>query len=253
MEQHEHQHEHHHESQHSPDIQKELKTQLSGAAETFKDLKSGGKFDIAKEFMNAIEILKLNGKKMEEVANAKAAALPALIFIALGALAFHVGVYFYIANMFKGLAGLAGLAGMSDVSFAPPILDLVISFVLLVVVTVAQIFVMDFVANTFFKGQGKFGQLFRVLGYANLVMIVSLFMQLGIIGGIWLLIVSYVALTKIKKLDATNTVLTLIITIVVVAVLSYLVNLLFVNVFHLGGMFSMYGQEFYSMMNPRLY
>ncbi len=49
---------------HGPDFQKEFKSHLSGAAETFKDLKGGGKFDIGKEFMNAIEVLKLNGKKM---------------------------------------------------------------------------------------------------------------------------------------------------------------------------------------------
>jgi len=253
METHEHQHETHHEGNKSPDIQKELKSHLSGAAETLKDIKSGGKFDIGKEFMNAIEVLKLNGKKMEEIANLKSAALPALLFIVIGALAFHIGVYYYIANMFKGLAGLAGLAGMDDVSFAPPILDLAISFVLLVVVSVVEIFVVDFVANTFFKGQGKFGQLFRVLGYANLAMVLSLFMQIGFIGGIWMLVVTYVALTKLKKLDSTNTVLTIIISLVIVAVLSYLLNLLFVNVLHLSGMFSMYNADYYSMMNSKLY
>jgi len=235
--------------QKGPDIQKELKTHLSGAAETFKDLKGGGKFDIGKEFMNALEILKLNGKKMEEIAANKAAALPALIFILIGALAFHVGIYFFFANMMKGLGALAG---MGDFSLNIPLLDLLISFLLLSVITIVEIFVLDFVANIAFKGQGKFGQLFRVLGYANLVMIISVFMQIGFIGGIWLLVVSYVALTKIKKLDSTNTVLTIIISLVVVAVLSYLVNLLFVNVLHLGGMFSMYNSEFYQLMNMRI-
>jgi len=239
-----------HEPHHSPDIQKEFKSHLSGAAETLKDLKGGGKFDIGKEFMNAIEVLKLNVKKMEEIANNKAAALPALLFILLGALAFHVGVYFFIANMFKGLGGLAGLAG---VSLTPPILDLFISFLLLAFITIVEIFVLDFVGNTAFKGQGKFGQLFRVLGYANLAMVVSVFMQIGFIGGIWLLVVTYVALNKIKKLDSTNTVLTMIISLVVVSLISYLLNLLFVNVLHFGGVFSMYNPDYYSMMNTKLY
>ncbi|MBN1494527.1 YIP1 family protein [Candidatus Peregrinibacteria bacterium] len=239
-----------HEHQKGPDIQKELKTHLSGAAETFKDLKSSGKFNFGKEFMNAIEILKLNGKKMEEVAGNKSAALPALLFILIGALAFHIGIYFFFANMMRGLGGLVGMSGFS---VAIPIFDLLISFVLLSVMTIVGIFIYDFVGSTFFKGHGKFGELFRVLGYANLVMIVSIFMQIGFIGGIWLLVVSYIALTKIKKLNTTNTVLTMIISLVAVAVLSYLVNLLFVNVLHWGGMFSMYNSEFYQMMNMRFY
>ena len=235
---------------HGPDFQKEFKSHLSGAAETFKDLKGGGKFDIGKEFMNAIEVLKLNGKKMEEIGNNKAAALPALLFILLGALAFHIGVYFFFANMFKGLAGLAGLSG---ISLTPPILELAISFVLLAALTVVEIWIFDFVANLAFKGQGKFGQLFRVLGYANLAMVVSVFMQIGFVGGIWLLVATFVALTKVKKLDTTNTVLTIVITLVAIAVISYLVNLLFVNVLHFGGIFSMYNPDYYSLMNARLY
>ena len=228
---------------HGPDVQKELKTHISGAAETLKDIKAGGKFDLGKEFMNAFEVLKLNTKKMEEIAVNKAAALPALLFIIAGVVAFHLGFYFFMSSISRGLFGVA---------LTPGILDLIISIVLSSAVAIVQIFVLDFVGNVFFKGQGKFGELFRVLGYASVVMLLCLIFQLGVIGGLWFLIAAYFALNKIKKLNPTNTVITLVIALVVTALVTYLLNLLFAFI-HFGGIFSIYTKEYFDLINTKFY
>ena len=69
---------------HGHDMQDELKEHFDGAMSTLKEIKDPGKFDFKKEFMNAIEILKLNEKKMTEIATRKTTATAAFLFALLG-------------------------------------------------------------------------------------------------------------------------------------------------------------------------
>lgn len=206
-----------------PDFGKEVSGEFHEAAEVIHEMGTPGKFDIGKEFKNAIEVIKLKEKKMLEVAASKQASLGSLIFIVMAIVIANLASYLYLARI-----GLSGLA----------INTILITALITFVSFIVAVFVYDFVGSYLFKGKGDFKQLFRVLGYGYLVNLIGIIPMLAIVGGIWYLVITYKTLTNIKKLDATNAVLTILITIVVVAVLNYIVAI-FVG----GGVFTSYGVD----------
>jgi hypothetical protein len=198
---------------HDKDMQKEFKKHLGEAASTFKEIKHPGKFDFKKEFMNAIEILKLNEKTMHDIALRKTTATAAFLFILMGTVSMGLGMYFMLGSMWR-----------------PPVSHLLFSFVYYLVAMFLWIFVTDFVASQFFKGKGTFGQLFRVIGYSYVIMIPYLLLAVApgllelvsFITGIWLLVVTYKIISVIKKLNPTHTIFTIIIVAVAFVILSAL-------------------------------
>lgn len=177
-----------------------------------KDLDFGGAF---KQFL---EILKLNKKAIESVAgNAKGGAA-ALIFLVAGAIAAPLG------SLIFGYKIL-------NVVYWPDIVAVLIQAVFAAVMAVAVIFVTTVVANKLFKGKGSFADYFRVMGLAyglNVVILLgyavpSLAPLLGLVASIWGLVIMFYALQIIFKLDNTNVILTIIVTIVAMVVLSAVV------------------------------
>lgn len=191
------------------DFGKEFKKHMDDAVGTFKHMDNPGKFNLGKEFKNAIEIIKLNTKKMHDVSERKTSGKGAIIFIILAAIAMNLGVYFSLLR-FDFLR--------------PSILSMVISAVIYIVLMIVMIFVLDFVGSHFFKGKGNFGQLFKVLGYGNLIMVAGIISILGGIAGIWYLVIMYKALATVKKLNVTSIILTIVITIVVGGIIGTLLT-----------------------------
>lgn len=194
---------------HGHDMQDELKEHFDGAMNTLKEIKDPGKFDFKKEFMNAIEILKLNEKTMQEIATRKTTATAAFLFVLISIVAMSLGSYLMFPSAWRPSVGYL---------FINMLISLIAFFVV--------VFVIDYTASQFFKGKGNYGQLFRVMGYAYVVMIPyillaiipSLFSLIGLVTGIWMLIVVFKAISVVKKLNPTQTVFTLLITLVVMAI-----------------------------------
>ncbi|MBA4336641.1 hypothetical protein C0416_02600 [bacterium] len=198
-------------NKHEGDMQKEFKKHLDGAASTFNDIKNPGKFDFKAEFMNAIEILKLNEKKMTEVATRKTTATAALLFILIGMVAVSLGMYLMIPSVWR-----------------PSLMYLVFSMVYSLVAMLLVIFATDFVGSQLFKGKGDFGQLFRVFGYSYILMIPYILLAvapglasiISLAAGVWMLVVSYKIIMVIKKLNPTHTIFTILIVAVGLGVIS---------------------------------
>lgn len=177
-----------------------------------KDVDLGGAF---KQFL---EVIKLNKKILEGVAGNKKGGASAAIFLILGAIAAP------LAQLIFGVKFL-------NVTYRPDIVSVLIQAVIAVVIAVLVIFVTAVVANKLFKGKGSFAEYFRVMGLAyglNVVnflgpIIPSLSPLLALVISIWVLVVSFYAIQAIFKLDNTNTVLTIIVTVVAFVALGAIV------------------------------
>ncbi|MCD6109929.1 YIP1 family protein [bacterium] len=199
--------EHH---KHDHDMQDEFKKHLDGAGETFKEIGHPGKFDLKKEFMNSIEILKLNEKKIHDISIRKTTASAAFLFIAAGVVSMSLGTYFMFPAGWRMSVGY-----------------LLVSMIVSLITAFVAIFAIDFVGSQFFKGKGSFGELFRVMGYAYVLMIPfiliavapGLYSLLGLVLGVWMIVVTYKIISVIKKLNPTNTILTIIIVGIVLAII----------------------------------
>ncbi|MFC1655938.1 YIP1 family protein [Patescibacteria group bacterium] len=191
------------------DMQDELKTHFNDAVDTFKGMNNPGKFDLKKEVENAWAIIKLDTKKMHDVSMRKTTATAALLFFILAAIGSSLGMY------------------LPWIRFGFPLGSVLISALVTFVGYVVMVFVYDFVASQFFKGKGKYGELFRVLGYGSLIIVASIIPVVGGLVGLWYLVISYKALATVKKMNPTHTVFTIIISILVIGVLMWVLNMIF--------------------------
>lgn len=177
-----------------------------------KDVDFGG------AFKQLVEILKLNKKAIESVASNVKGGAAAAVFLVAGAVAAPLGSLIF------------GYKFM-NVVYRPEIGHVLVQLVFAVVMAVAVIFVTTLVANKLFKGKGAFADYFRVMGLAyglNVVVLLgyavpSLAPLLGLVVGIWGLVIMFFALQIVFKLDNTNTILTIIVTIVAMMILATLV------------------------------
>ncbi|MBU1446316.1 YIP1 family protein [Patescibacteria group bacterium] len=216
-----HAHENENNSNNNASMKNDFKEHLDGAMGTFNEIKNPGKFCVKTEFMNAIEILKLNEKKMQEIATRKTTATAALLFILIGVVAMGLGTQFMLPGWLRPSMGY-----------------MLISMLFNLVMVIVGIFALDFVANQFFKGKGDFGQLFRVFGYSYILMIPyillpvapGLYSIIGAVAGIWMLVVMFKTMGLIKKLNVVHTIFSLLI----VGVALGIVMTIFMNVFGIG-------------------
>lgn len=200
---------------HDHDMQDEFKKHLGGAADTFKEIKNPGKFDFKTEFMNAIEILKLNEKKITEISTRKTTATAAFLFVLMGVVAMGLGTYL-----------------MFPAAWRPSVGYLFISMLISLVAFFVAVFAIDFVGSQFFKGKGDFGQLFRVMGYSYILMVPYILLAVApglmsiitLVTGVWLLVVGYKAISVVKKLNPTHTIFTILIVGVALAIIYSLLG-----------------------------
>jgi len=106
------------------------------------------------------------------------------------------------------------------------------------VIAAVVLYVTNMIAIQVFKGKGKFPSYFRVMGYASLINVIGFVTMvpfLSAIAGIWLLVINYKTLMSVHKLDSTNAILTIVLTVVAFFVLTYLVGMLGLNAMMMGG------------------
>ncbi|MFC1599987.1 YIP1 family protein [Patescibacteria group bacterium] len=199
----------------------DIKDEFNEATETIKEMAPSGKFDVMKELKDAVEVVKMKTEKIHTVAMRKSAALPALLIILAGIIAILAGEYLNIIR----------LSMMSPLLVAPtPILMLLTSFLIYLVSTLGIIFVYELIGTHIFKGKGDFGQLFRVIGYGNLILIAAIVPILRGVALVWYGIIVYEAIKHIKQLEPIKAVLTIIISMIVVSLIAAVISLLFGNI-----------------------
>jgi hypothetical protein len=165
--------------------------------------------DLGGAFKQFIEVIKLNKKVIAGVAENKKSGSSAAVFLAVGAVALPV------AQLIFGVRFL-------NVVYRPDAVSLIIQAVLAVVMAALVLYITSLVATRLFKGKGSFANYFRVMGLAyglNVLMflgpvIPALVPLISLVVGIWMLVINYTVIKDVFKLDNTNTILTIIVTIV---------------------------------------
>ena len=177
------------------------------------------KADYKDSFSKLIEIIRFKHKAMDEVGEDPKYLFPALIFLVLGSIAGHLG------GMLFGVRALNVVVRTNPAYFLSTAL-------ISIIVTLAFVYITSYVAIKFFKGQGKLSGFFAVIGLCMGVRVIELagYLLPGLLGlisaviGIWLLIILFVSVKRVFKLDDANTVLTIIISLVAILVLGGLLN-----------------------------
>lgn len=156
---------------------------------------------------DVLNILKLDKAAMEKVAHRDSEGLGlAIVYFAVGTM---------VASLGPAIFGVpVPFVGVVHTSFV----NALVGGVIVTVLGLVGFFIMNWVATGLFKGSGKFPQFFRVMGYASLVRVVNVFTIvpfLSLVTGVLLLVILYRALTGIHKLNATNAVLTILLSAVI--------------------------------------
>jgi hypothetical protein len=204
-----HEHEHHeqhahHEAAHgsSHGIPNVDFKKVSGAA-----LKGG--------FSDVIEILKLNRSRINAVAGRESEGFGiAMIYLFIGSLGAPLGT---------AIIGYSILG----TRITMPFFDAVFGAVVTAFAVMLTLYVTNLVAQRLFKGKGAFPQFFRVMGYAyllNIVAFLTFVPFLGVLVSLYLLVVTFITLKEIHKMDDTNAVLTILVTFGAALVISYLLG-----------------------------
>jgi hypothetical protein len=162
---------------------------------------------------DVVEILKFNKSRIDAVAGREGEGITmALVYLVIGAIAGPLGAVLLGETAF-------------GVTIRLPIVNGLLRAVVGVAISCIVLYITNLVAERLFQGKGKFPAYFRVMGYASLIGVVSfltLVPLLSAVAGFWLLGINYVALQQVHKLDSTNAVLTIIVTVVAFFLLCYL-------------------------------
>jgi len=178
-----------------------------------------------KEVMKAVEVIKLKGSAMTEVAGDEKSNVPAGIFILLAGLAMALNSYVFPIS-FMGI------------TYRPGIDTVLIQAVIYAVCSAAGIFVLDFVSRKLFKGKGKSCELFRTCGYASLLGVAGILPVAGLLAGLWMLAIYFNALKNVEKLDDGSAVGAMVVSIVAVVVIFGAIGMVSGGMMFGGGMMS---------------
>lgn len=172
------------------------------------------------EIKTAIQVALFKEKDMHHVAGDKGKTKYAYYFIVISALLSFLGQQMFMSW------------------FKPTIASGLLMAAVQVVMTIVGIYVISFIATKIFSGKGKHDAFFRVTCYAMIVSWLTLIPMLGIIGGIWGLILLFVILKSVHKLSTGGAIGTMIVGIVVMGLISMVISPLY------GGGYAMrgYGQ-----------
>lgn len=134
-----------------------------------------------------------------------------------------------IVSVLGGIGSFIG-ALIND-SFGAAILGLIVTAVVGVANYYIWAYVTQFIGTNLFKGEADVGELLRVLGYASAPRLLSFFLfipcvggMLAFAGGIWALVVGFFGVQEALDLDTTETLITVILGWIVIAVISVIVT-----------------------------
>jgi len=191
--------------------------------------------NVGNAFQQFVSIMKLDKKAIEAVAKNEKGGAVAGLFLLVGAIA-------------GPLAGWLFGTRLGPIVVRSQLSEMLVGAVFAVVIAALTIFITTLVATRLFKGKGSFAEFFRVMGlvYGAYVLnilgglVPALSPIIALVVAIWVLVVSYVAIKTVFKLDDTNAVLTIIVTVVAYLILGALVGSIMVSV----GLSSMAGMDY---------
>lgn len=181
--------------------------------------------NIGNALQQFISILKLDKKVMEAVAKNEKGGAAAVLFLVVGAVA-------------GPLSGFIFGTRLGPIVVRTELGATLVSAVFGVAVAALTIFITSLVATRLFKGKGTFAEFFRVLGLVygayvlNIIggLLPTLAPIVTLVVAIWVLVVSFVAIKEIFKLDDTNAVLTIIVTVVAYMILIALAGSIMLSI-----------------------
>jgi hypothetical protein len=190
------------------------------------DLKKVNKKELQAGISDVIGILKLDKTRINAVADRESEGINiALVYIFAASVVASVGqVLFMYSNLGSAFGGV--------------LLRALVGGVIMGVMSALVIYVSHMVAARLFKGKSSLPRYFRVMGYASLIGVLGFISALGGLASIYLLVVNFMVLQELHKLDTTNAVLVILVTIGVFMVLSYILGMFGLYSFGMGGMMS---------------
>lgn len=175
--------------------------------------------DFGNAFQKFLKVIKLDKKAIVAVSEDKKGGTAAAIFLVIGAIGSPLGSLVFGYRFFNTVV-------------RPDIGSALLGSLLAVVMAALTLFVTSIVAVKLFKGHGSFPEFFRVAGLAYGLSVLyffgflvpSLQMLLGLVVGVWMLVISFVTIKQVFKLDDANTVLTMIVTVIVFLLLGGIIT-----------------------------
>ncbi len=150
----------------------------------------------------AIDVGFLKHKAMNDVAAHKNRTTSAFIILIIAALAAGLGLKF-----FGG--------------FFTPSWGMLISMTLYQVISsIIGIYILSVIAKSIFKGKAKHDAFFRVMAFGMVVTWLAIIPTLSVIGGIWGLVVVFVALKVVHKLSTGGAIGAILVTVIAMAIVS---------------------------------
>ena len=129
------------------------------------------------------------------------------------------GVYILLAS-----ALLNFLGQMFFSRFHPTLIGGIVMALIQVVMMIAGIYLLSFIAQRLFNGKGKHDGFFRVMAYAGIVGWLTLIPFLGFVSGLWSLALLFVILKTVHKLTTAQSILTIIISVIILLILAAILS-----------------------------
>lgn len=162
---------------------------------------------LQQELERAWGVLRLQPQRMLQVASGVRDALEvAIVFLVIGAVLSYVG-------------GIITPISINGRSIAYSALRQLATVAVQLLLTVGLIGVMTLVARAF-RAPVTFQQLFRVLGYASIVFVLTVFPQFLILALGWWFTIAYVALRSLGQLDGDRALLTVLVGVITLFVVA---------------------------------
>lgn len=174
-------------------------------------------------------VIRLNVPTYEEIEHDEGATMQAAIIVLIVAIIGALGAYFVAPMLESSLESLQAIEGLESVpgmaiDLSPTALAIQ-SFVGAFVSWLLWSGVTMLVGTRVFGGVATFGEMLRVLGYAQAPNLISFVPCIGIIGGLWALVCGFIAVRQGLDLDNAKAAFTIILSWLAVLV----VNLLLLN------------------------
>ena len=167
--------------------------------------------DFQKTFSQAFEIVKLKEPAMHTVAKDPHALQPALIITVLGSAIGGLGTYLFPR-------------GMGFVTYRSDLPGVVIAIVLAALVAIAGLFLTGFLAERVFHSKLDMHGYVKVMGFANILALLTFYPPLAIVSGIWTFVVFCVVLSKLGKLGVGSIILLILLEILIFGVFGSLLG-----------------------------
>jgi magnesium-transporting ATPase (P-type) len=166
---------------------------------------------IHRELRRAWNVLKLKPQEMLHVSrDAKDAVEVSIVFLITGAILSYIGSYLYPMEFGGKVRDLAVLSRITSV----------IAQVLMII---GIIWITSMAARQF-RAPLTFNQLFRILGYASIIFVITFFPFLMLLAFAWWFTVSFIALRNLGQLDMDRALLITLIGVIILFVISRLLG-----------------------------